>query len=108
MNPLYFGSPSHALFGIYTPSDGNLGRTGAVLCPPIGQEGICAHRSLRVLSDRLAESGVDVLRFDYFGTGDSGGDFRSGSPTGWLDDIRLAVQQLRDLAAVRRIVLVGL
>jgi len=105
--PHFFGAPTHPLFGIYAPSRAEQGRTGAVICPPVGQEGLRAHRALRLLADQLAASGVDVLRFDYFGTGDSGGDTREGRPPVWLADIRLAVDHLRELAGVRRVVLIG-
>jgi pimeloyl-ACP methyl ester carboxylesterase len=108
VNPLFFGDPEESLFGIYTPSRGIVGRKGAVLCPPIGQEALVSHRSLKILSERLADAGLDVLRFDYFGTGDSAGDNRSGGPERWRGDVRTAVDKLRELAGVRQVVLVGL
>lgn len=108
MNPLFFGDPREPLFGIHTPSQGVAGRRGAVLCPPLGQEALVSHRSLRILSERLAQAGLDVLRFDYYGTGDSAGDNRAGSPDRWTNDVRAAVDKLRELAGVRQVVLVGL
>lgn len=109
MKPLFFGSSAEPLFGVYTPSRGVLqGRRGAVLCPSIGQEGLVSHRPVRILADRLADAGIDVLRFDYFGTGDSSGDNRAGRPTRWLEDVRLAVDTLRELAGVRHVALIGL
>jgi pimeloyl-ACP methyl ester carboxylesterase len=106
--PHFFGSASHPLFGVHTQPLRGFARTGVVLCSAIGQEGLRAHRSLRVLADQLAESGAAVLRFDYFGTGDSGGDSRAGRPAGWMEDIRVAVDHLRDLSLVQRVVLIGL
>jgi pimeloyl-ACP methyl ester carboxylesterase len=51
---------------------------------------------------------LNALRFDYFGTGDSGGDLLSARPGDWLEDIRLAAQELRERASVTRLVIVGL
>ena len=57
-----------------------------VLCNPFGQEAIRAHRFYRVLADRLAADGFDVVRFDYFGTGDSAGDDEDFDLLGALAD----------------------
>jgi pimeloyl-ACP methyl ester carboxylesterase len=55
----------------------------------------------------LARSGVDVLRFDYSGTGDSAGDLSQASVTRWCSDIRQASAELSELAEVRGVSLVG-
>jgi hypothetical protein len=49
-----------------------------LLCNPFGQEAIRCHRAFRLLSARLASSGIPSLRFDYFGTGDSPGNDGEG------------------------------
>jgi len=108
VKPHFFGHASRPLFGIHTPSATGLSQTGVLICPPMGQEALRAYRSLRLLADQLAAEGVEVLRFDYFGTGDSAGDVRDGRPSVWLENVRTASQHLRELAAVRRLVLVGL
>ncbi len=95
MNPIRFGSPGRQLFGIYQPPSGGADRqTGVLLCNPFGQEAIRSHRLRRVLADHLAREGFHVLRFDYFGTGDSGGDDASGDLDGWCDDIVRADEEL--------------
>ena len=73
---------------------------------PLGQEAIRSHRSLKLLSEQLSHAGLNALRFDYFGTGDSGGDLLSARPGDWLEDIRLAAQELRERASVTRLVIV--
>lgn len=107
MNPHFFSESSRALFGIHTPARG-LAEIGVVICPPLGQEGLTAHRSLRILADRLADAGVEVLRFDYYGTGDSSGEMRDGDLSLWAGNVRTATQHLREVAPVRRVVLIGL
>jgi uncharacterized protein len=90
MIPITFGTAGRQLFGVYHPAQAastKIQTRGVLLCNPWGQEAIRAHRLLRVLADRLARSGVHVLRFDYFGTGDSAGSDEEGDLKGWAQDI---------------------
>lgn len=58
---------------VLTPSD--TGRQSAVLlCHPIGHEYTRAYRNLQQLAVALSNAGHSVMRFDYFGTGNSDGD----------------------------------
>jgi alpha/beta superfamily hydrolase len=82
---------------------------GILICPPIGHEQIHSHRSLRHLADALARSGLSVVRFDYHGTGDSGGSDEDGERVAaWLANIRDGHDWLRQQLGCRRISLVGL
>ena len=65
-----------------------------LLCNPFGQEAIRTHRLFRVLAIRLAKAGIHVLRFDYYGTGDSAGDDDDVELQGWRTDIQCAHQEL--------------
>jgi pimeloyl-ACP methyl ester carboxylesterase len=56
----------------------------------------------------MAEKGHDVLRFDYFGTGESGGEVEDLTLAGAIDDARTAIDEIRDLAGVRKVTVVGL
>lgn len=99
MTPLLFGPPGRRLFGIFhAPANGLAPSSAVLLCPPVGQELIRSHRFFRVLSDRLARSGVAVLRFDYHGTGDSPGEEAGGDLAGWQADVLAAHAELRRLA----------
>jgi alpha-beta hydrolase superfamily lysophospholipase len=49
-------------------------RAGVVICPPLGQEGVIAYRTLRLLADRLEARGVASVRYDPSGRGDSAPD----------------------------------
>jgi uncharacterized protein len=119
MIPLFFGSASRRLFGIYEPGRAPIqppeggGKGGgrpraAVLCHPWGQEYIRAHRSMRRLAVMLAASGRDTLSFDYFGTGDSAGDTVDGDLAGWESDIAAAIDEVMDVSGTPRIALIGL
>lgn len=109
MTPLYFGRPERRLFGIYTPASASARKTRAVvLCPPWGQEHLRAHRSMRQLALRLSAAGLHVLRFDYFGTGDSAGNMTEADLPGWEADIEMAVEEAMDMTGAQRVGLVGL
>jgi len=109
MTPMFFGYGARRLFGIYHPAHGAAGqRRAVVICQPWGQEYLRAHRSLKQLAMMLAQAGCHVLRFDYFGTGDSGGDMVDGDLEGWVDDIEAAVQELQDTSGAHRVTMAGL
>ncbi len=109
MNPMYFGASAAPLFGVYHPP---LARSAAprcvLLCPPVGQEYIRAHRAFRQLGIALARAGHHVLRFDYSGTGDSAGDGTGVSLEQWEGDVCTAAEEIRDTSGVERLTLVGL
>jgi pimeloyl-ACP methyl ester carboxylesterase len=80
-----------------------------VLCNPVNDDIIRAHRTLRHLAERLAAAGFPVLRFDFHGTGDSSGDERDPDAVAtWLDDVGRAVAELRARSGVNGVALVGL
>jgi pimeloyl-ACP methyl ester carboxylesterase len=56
----------------------------------------------------LSRAGVDVLRFDYHGTGDSAGEATDGDAAAWAGDVSTAIEELKDTAGADRVGLVGL
>jgi pimeloyl-ACP methyl ester carboxylesterase len=96
VEPFFFGSSAQPLFGCYNAPQGAGERDcGVVLCAPIGQEYFRSHRALKQLASRLAALGLPVLRFDYFGCGDSAGDGEDSRLSRWLLDIAAAVDEMR-------------
>jgi len=71
-------------------------RARYLLCRPMGQEAVRAASVFRVLSERLAREGCEVLRFDYHGTNDSPGDEAQQSLQGWVEDTLAAHEALND------------
>ncbi len=108
MNLLFFGDAGRQLFGAYhPPATGANVRGAAVLCPPWGPEYFVSHRTFRRLATRLSEVGYHVLRFDYYGTGDSAGDRHEGDLATWQADALIAVDELRDISQESQISLFG-
>jgi amino acid adenylation domain-containing protein len=107
--PIRFGPAGRELLGLYqAPAGGQDRREGCLLCNPFGQEAVRSHRVFRILADRLSRSGFHVLRFDFFGTGDSAGADEEGSLAVWTEDILRANDELAGRAGSARVVWVGL
>jgi pimeloyl-ACP methyl ester carboxylesterase len=56
----------------------------------------------------LSAAGFDVLRFDYFGTGDAAGDLPDATLAGSEADIEAAIEEIRDTTGATRVALAGL
>jgi len=109
MTPFYFAHGSRRLFGVYNPASDKAGPVrAAVFCNPFGEEYIHSHRAIRQAAVMLGAAGVHSLRFDYFGTGDSAGEMQDADLDIWNEDIRCAIQELRDISGADRVTLVGL
>lgn len=109
MEPFYFGTSKQSLFGIYHAPNTRLARDcAAVLCYPMGQEYIRSHRAYRELSLRLSRAGFPVLRFDFYGCGDSAGECEQGHLGHWVEDVGAAVSEMRRRSGRSKIGLIGL
>jgi pimeloyl-ACP methyl ester carboxylesterase len=108
MTPHFFGDPDRQLFGVHhAPGDRPAGDQAVILCPPAPQEYMQTHWAQRRLATLLARAGVHVLRFDYYGTGDSAGETDAGTLEQWEQDILVAERRIRELSGSQRISFVG-
>ncbi len=110
MTPLRFLRDARELFALHLePSADAAARDHAVLlCNPFGQEAIRAHRLYRVLGDRLTAAGLHVLRFDYYGSGDSAGDDAAFDLDGAIADTVAAGNLLLQRSRVGKLSCLGL
>ena len=107
--PFYFGASDKQLFGCYhEPQCSIVRNTAVVICQPMGHEYIYCHRALRQLATKLCEAGFPVLRFDFYGCGDSAGEGDQGTVTQWLEDVSTAAAEVKSRAGVAQICLIGL
>lgn len=108
MLPFHFGPPERRLFGLFHPAAARSGAaTALLLCNPFGQEAVRTHRIYRVLAERAMRLGLAVLRFDYYGSGDSDGADTEGHLAGWAEDVATASQELLARAGESRLVWLG-
>lgn len=108
MTPIRFGPPEKSLYGVFHLAENRRQPNEAVLlCNPFGQEAVRIHRLYRVLAERLARAGIHTLRFDYFATGESGGEDADGTMKTWMEDIHLANQELKNRSRATQITWVG-
>lgn len=108
MTPFRFGPAGRQLYGVHHPAaPGPAPRSAVLLCNPFGQEAVRTHRMYRVLAERLARSGVHVLRFDYLGTGESSGDDGDGHLALWQDDLIAAHRELHRRSMRAKVTWVG-
>lgn len=63
--------------------------------------------ALRKLAVLLAREGFHVLRFDYFGTGDSAGDSHEGTIVEWRQNIVSATHDISECSGARTVSIVG-
>lgn len=107
MNPSFFGPPGEQLLGVHHPPRAGARGLGVVLCPAAPLEAVRSHWAFRKLAEQLAKAGFDVLRFDYRGTGDSNGELGDTTPEQWVEDVKRAVRELKDISGVRGVAVVG-
>ena len=70
---------------------------------PWGQEYVRSHRGIRRLAMELQEKGIPSLRFDYRGTGDSGGSDQLFSIDSALEDAKDAMSWLLETTGARQV-----
>lgn len=109
LEALHFGAEDRRLFGmLHRPGKPAPERAAVLLCNAFGQEAIRAHRMMRVLAERLCKQGHTVLRFDYYGTGDSMGDDLQADLHGWQQDVLSADEELVRQSRASRTLWIGM
>jgi pimeloyl-ACP methyl ester carboxylesterase len=86
---------------LHAPAAGVALDHGVVVCPPLAQEHVRSHGALRQLALSLARAGHHVLRFDWFGVGDSAGSLDQATLTRFREDLAAAIEELVDRTGVR-------
>lgn len=93
---------------IYEDRAGGARDTAVLICNPFGDERKSSCLALSRMACHIARKGFRVLRFDYYGTGDSPGDFREATLESRLDDIASAAEFLSGFEKTDGLVLIGL
>jgi pimeloyl-ACP methyl ester carboxylesterase len=77
------------------------------MCYPIAHEYMTAHPAFRDLARMLTREGYAVLRFDYWGTGDSSGDQADATLAQWEESVDLAAAELKDMSGASQLSVIG-
>jgi len=97
----------HVFAGHYRPEAP--ASRAVVLCHPLGEEKLWAHRVLVSFARDVAAAGVSVLRIDFRGEGDSDREFEESDLETRIADASLAIDAVRSLnPGVTEVSLVGL
>jgi hypothetical protein len=104
---LFFGSAGRARYGVVHPSAGTPLVLGAVICHPLPFEYARLRWIHRSLAELLAARGLQTLRFDLTGAGDSSGDLGDATAAAWTEDLGAAVAEARESLGALRVVVVG-
>jgi len=67
-----------------------------LLIPPFADEMNKSRRMYSELARKLSNNNLNVLMFDFYGTGDSEGSLEEASWQHWLEDIKSGLSHLRD------------
>jgi pimeloyl-ACP methyl ester carboxylesterase len=107
MIPIQCGSANHAILALYDPPESNPTRGSVVICNPWAAEYLSVYAIMRFAARRLSQAGFHVMRFDYYGCGDSGGEFTEGDADSWTSDAAIAIEELKALSGTRTVTILG-
>jgi len=111
--PFFFENQKNKrLFGILHTANMDeasvVGNVAVVYCHPLFEEKLHSHRVMVNFARFAANHGIHVLRFDYFGDGESEGLFEQASVLSRITDILTAIQTIEIRVQPSRIFLLGL
>jgi len=108
----FFGHPESPLFAVSHSPRGSRAPSAvraAVICPPIGQEYNRTHWTLRLLANQVARNGVNVMRMDYHGIGDSAQSVdQIEDLESWRRNIEQAIDHAKQETGAETVMLIGL
>jgi len=106
LETFYFGEGDR-LYGTYRPVSQVVPKAAVLICPAFGSEWIRAHFVMRKVTQRLVDLGYPVMRFDFFGVGDSLGEQFEAGLHHWQQDLCAAAAELRRRSGCQNIIGIG-
>jgi dienelactone hydrolase len=110
--PLFFKNHenNYHLFGfLFQPKIKNVNnRKGVIFCDSLMDEKCFSHRVLVNFARLLQANGYFAFLFDYYGNGDSEGDFENTRLDTYLSDVKAAAAFFREETKVEEVCLLGL
>lgn len=104
MHRYFVEDSAEKIYTVYHEPDPATDRNSAVLLVyPDGQEYMRSHRLYLQIAKELSRVGHHVLRFDFYGTGDSSGDHSAASLGRWQDNISRCAEEVTTVSGTRRL-----
>ena len=94
-------------FSLHPAAEDKATGTAVLLAPAMYEELQEARQAAVNFANGLAEKGITVLRFDYRGQGESGGEMHEYSPSDLVDDICFAFKELQQAGTFKQIGALG-
>ena len=106
---IFFESGGNKLFAaFFLPKEGVPVSEGYIICPPFAEEKKSSQTILVNLARVICKNNIPVLMFDYYGCGDSEGDFKDSNLSLWIENTVDAVNMLKNLTRLRKVIMIGL
>src|SRR5690606_15036176 len=107
IEPHWIGEQPRRLYAALHPAMGPVTGLGLLVVPPLLHEQARSRRLLTQVAARISAFGIACLRFDYFGSGDSGGRGVQMDLASMREDIGVAAAALRSTPGVERIAMLA-
>jgi len=104
---MFIDSPQGRIFVIHRTPCAFKAHSGVVLVPPFAEEMNQSRRMLTLLAEALAASGYHAVLPDFYGTGESEGEFAEASWNGWLEQLDCCIANMQNDYGVNRYSLLG-
>jgi alpha/beta superfamily hydrolase len=108
MEPHQFTRGAGNLFGLHFAASGTPAGFALVFCNAFGKEFEICRTQVSQFCRALAARGVGAYRFDYYGYGDSDGEFEEASFSTMCCDLEAAVGEAKRRCGVEKVVLAGI
>jgi hypothetical protein len=105
IEPFFFDD--QRLFGCYFPAADQTSSRLLIVCPPLFSAYSRCYRALSELAESCADEQVHVLRFDYFGTGESMGELDDVTEKEWERNITASIEEGVMLTGATDVILAG-
>jgi len=96
------------IFFWHHPPKENIKDTAVIIIGPIGPEYMPCHRSIRLLADKISQSGLHCIRYDPIGMGNSSGSLEDKHLWGkWSNTPKFIANYFREHLNVTKTILIG-
>jgi pimeloyl-ACP methyl ester carboxylesterase len=108
MIPHLFTRDGRKLFGLHFEAEARRREFALVFCNAFGKEYEICRTQVAQFARALTRRGIGAYRFDYYGYGDSEGEFQEASFSTMCSDLDAAIDEAKRRCGVEKVVLAGI